>query len=71
VTVAKPTESGSGKTMSPDDPDGGYAAAMAQAAARPVVKSELPAKYADPQTSGLKADVTSSGPNEFTFALEP
>ncbi len=71
VTVAKPTETGSGETMSPDDPDGGYAAAMAQAAARPAVKSELPAKYADPQTSGLTADVTAAGPNEFTLALEP
>ena len=71
VTVAKPTETSGGKTMSPDDPDGGYAAAMAQAAARPAVKSELPAKYANPQTSGLTADVTSSGPNEFKLALEP
>jgi len=71
VTVAKPTQSGSGQAMSPDDADAAYAAAMAQAAASPAVKSELPAKYADAKTSDLTANVTASGANEFTFALEP
>lgn len=70
VTVAKPTESAGGEAMSPDNPDSGYAAAMAQAANRPTIKSELPDKYATPETSDLTATVTSSGPNEFTFALE-
>ena len=70
VTVAKPTETVTGSGMSPDDPDGGYAAAMGQAARSPAPKSELPNKYANPQTSGLTAEVTPSGPNEFTFPLE-
>lgn len=70
VTVAKPTETVSGAGMSPDDPDSGYAAAMAQSARNPSAKSGLPDKYANPQTSGLTAEVTQSGPNEFTFPLE-
>jgi hypothetical protein len=70
VTVAKPTETVTGAGMSADDPDGGYAAAMAQAAKSPAVKSELPDKYANAQTSGLTAEVTQAGPNEFTFPLE-
>lgn len=32
--------------------------------------SHLPAQYRSPQTSGLTAEVTAKGPNEFTFVLE-
>ncbi len=32
-------------------------------------KNLLPAKYANPQTSGLKATVSPSGQNNFDFAL--
>ena len=32
--------------------------------------SHLPEKYRSPQTSGLTAEVTAKGPNEFTFVLE-
>jgi hypothetical protein len=71
VTIVKPTETVTGAGMSPDDPDAGYAAAMAQAAqGGSAVKGVLPDKYANPNTSGLTADVTQAGPNEFTFALE-
>jgi hypothetical protein len=31
--------------------------------------SHLPKKYRSPQTSGLTAEVTPKGPNEFTFEL--
>lgn len=34
-------------------------------------KSELNVKYSSRDTSGLKAEVTSSGTNDFTFDLEP
>lgn len=33
-------------------------------------KSHLPARYRSPKTSGLTAEVTAKGTNEFTFALE-
>lgn len=33
-------------------------------------KNFLPAKYQNPQTSGLDATVTEDGENEFSFALE-
>jgi hypothetical protein len=36
-----------------------------------VVTSVIPSKYNDGKTSELVANVTSSGPNEFTFVLEP
>ena len=35
-----------------------------------VEQSHLPARYRSPQTSGLTAEVTAKGPNEFTFVLE-
>ncbi len=70
VTVSKPEETVTGAGMSPDDPDGGYAAAMAQAAQQPTVKGVLPEKYGSPNTSDLRAEVTREGPNEFTFPLE-
>jgi hypothetical protein len=70
LTVSKPEETVTGAGMSPDDPDGGYAAAMAQAAQQPTVKGALPEKYGSPNTSDLRAEVTRDGPNEFTFALE-
>jgi hypothetical protein len=71
VTITKATdENVGGAGMSPDDPDGGYAAAMAQAAQQSTTKSALPAKYGNPKESGLTAEVTEAGPNEFTFTLE-
>jgi predicted small lipoprotein YifL len=71
VTIAKATdESIGGAGMSPDDPDGGYAAAMAQASQQATTKSALPEKYGNPKESGLTAAVTQAGPNDFTFALE-
>jgi hypothetical protein len=36
----------------------------------PVETSHLPKKYRSPETSGLTAEVTATGTNEFTFALE-
>lgn len=35
-----------------------------------VEQSHLPAKYRSPQTSGLTAEATAKGPNEFAFTLE-
>jgi hypothetical protein len=35
----------------------------------PVVKTAVPKKYLSPDTSGIEAEVTESGPNEFTFDL--
>jgi hypothetical protein len=34
------------------------------------VKSHLPQKYSSPATSGLTAEVTAAGPNEFPFELK-
>ena len=36
-----------------------------------VVTSVIPTKYNDGKSSDLVANVTSSGPNEFTFDLQP
>jgi hypothetical protein len=70
VTITKIQSTVTGEGMSPDNPEGGYGEAMAQAARQAEVKTELPSKYANPETSGLTAEVTESGPNEFTFELE-
>jgi predicted small lipoprotein YifL len=71
VTVSKaPDESIGGAGMSPDDPDGGYAAAMAQASQQTTPKGALPEKYGNPNQSGLTAEVTQAGPNEFPFELQ-
>lgn len=52
-----------------DKPGGGPAPARMPAAIKDE-KSHLPARYRSPKTSGLTADVTAKGPNEFTFVLE-
>tara|TARA_R110002095_G_scaffold1315_1_gene6971 strand:- start:418 stop:843 length:426 start_codon:yes stop_codon:yes gene_type:complete len=36
---------------------------------QPKVTSLIPKKYGSPETSGLTAEVTADGPNEFTFKL--
>lgn len=36
----------------------------------PVEKSHLPGRYRSPDTSGLTAEVTAQGPNDFVFALD-
>ena len=36
----------------------------------PVETSHLPKKYRNPETSGLTAEVSEKGPNEFTFSIE-
>ena len=36
----------------------------------PVETSHLPKKYRSHETSGLTAEVSEKGPNEFTFSLE-
>ena len=41
-----------------------------EASFTPVETSHLPKKYRSPETSGLTAEVTAKGPNEFAFALE-
>lgn len=47
-----------------------YAAQQAAAGGRPRIVRELPAKYGSFDTSGLTAEVTEKGPNEFVFQLE-
>ncbi len=52
----------------------GYAKAMeaahaAQKSGKPVVAFELPAKYADPKTSGLKKTISDRGPNTIDLDL--
>jgi len=47
-----------------------YDAQRAAQARPPKIVSELPAKYGDAKTSGLTADVTEKGPNEFVFRLD-
>lgn len=36
----------------------------------PVEKSHLPGRYRSPDASGLTAEVTAQGPNDFVFALD-
>lgn len=70
VTVAK-TQVNEAMTGNAENPSGDYAAAMAAAAAGKVQsKNDLPAKYANVETSGLTARVTAEGPNEFTFDIK-
>lgn len=70
VTVAK-TQVNEAMTGNVDDPSAGYGAAMNAAASGQVeTKNELPAKFANVETSGLTAKVTKEGPNEFTFDLK-
>ena len=47
-----------------------YEAQRAAQARSPKIVSELPARYGDAKTSGLTAEVTAKGPNEFVFRLE-
>jgi hypothetical protein len=47
-----------------------YEARRAAAGFRPKIVRELPAKYGSFDTSGLTAEVTEKGPNEFVFTLE-
>jgi hypothetical protein len=51
--------------------DAASSAAMTQASRNTVARGDLPARYADAARSGLTAEVTTTGPNEFVFALEP
>jgi hypothetical protein len=68
IVKSQPTVTGEG--MTPDDMSGDYGRAMMQAAKAAKVKTDLPEKYANAGTSGLTAEVTKSGPNEFTFDLQ-
>jgi hypothetical protein len=47
-----------------------YQAQRAAQARSPKIVSDLPAKYGSAETSGLTAEVTAKGPNEFVFRLE-
>jgi hypothetical protein len=47
-----------------------YEAQRAAAAVRPKLVRVLPGKYSSFDTSGLTADVTEKGPNEFVFRLD-
>ena len=47
-----------------------YEAQRGAAAGSPKIVRELPAKYGSFETSGLTAEVTEKGPNEFVFRLD-
>jgi hypothetical protein len=73
VTIARNKANPEISGASVDNPSAAYGAGMAAAAAgnmEAISKNELPVKYADPSTSGLKETVTKTGPNDFTFKLE-
>lgn len=44
--------------------------AQSETAAKPKVRTEIPEKYANDQTSALRATVTTAGPNRFDFDLK-
>jgi hypothetical protein len=70
VTVTK-TQVNQEMTGDAANPSASYGAGMAAAASGKIeTKNDLPAKYANAETSGLKATVTKEGPNEFEFKLE-
>lgn len=71
VTITKPGGQAAAPAMSAEQADAAYSAAMAQASRNAAASGELPARYADAAQSGLTAEVTKTGPNEFIFALEP
>jgi hypothetical protein len=58
-----------GKQYTPDEANAYYNEHQTQPPA-PEIKSVLDAKYGSGETSGLKASVKPSGPNEFTFEVE-
>ena len=68
-------ETGAAATESDEDIDAAYAAldeaggAEGLAKAGGAAKDLLPAKYKSASNSGLTADVTADGPNDFTFEL--
>jgi hypothetical protein len=70
VTIVGPAGTPA-EAMSPTNPSAGYAKAMLGASAPKKTEQVggVPAKYADPKTSELRADVTKGGPKEFNFDL--
>ena len=73
VTITKLQANAEISGANADDPTAAYGGGMDAAASgnmSAIAKSELPEKYANPNSSGLKETVTAEGPNEFTFALE-
>lgn len=72
VTVSMATTSEEASNASAEDPTAAYGSAMDAAAsgAAPADEGPIPSKYAAPGTSGLEAEVTEDGSNEFNFDLE-
>ena len=69
VTVVMPVKNTA--EMSAETPDAAYGAAMAQAAKGVQQRGkEVPAKYANPATSGFSTEVK-SGTNEYNIELQP
>ena len=73
VAVAKVQTDAAISSADAEDPSAAYAAGMDAAASGKmdtIQKSELPAKYGNPDTSGVTRTVTKEGPNEFEITLE-
>lgn len=66
VTVEKTTAVVPGAVSTPPDGFGAFPLGADPSAAKPLI----PEKYFSPKTSGLSAEITSSGRNEFSFTLE-
>jgi hypothetical protein len=70
VTITMPAKNA--PDMSAGKPDAAYGAAMKQAAKGVQVRGkEIPAKYANPLTSNLSADVKSGNNADVNFDLQP
>jgi hypothetical protein len=71
VTISKSGADQPAGGMDAMNPSDAYGQAMGAAASGTgAEEGELPARYANPQSSGLEAEVTRDGTNDFTFPLE-
>jgi hypothetical protein len=73
VSIAKLQGASELSSASAADPTAAYGSGMAAAASgkmSTLQKNELPAKFANPTSSGLTVTVTKEGPNEFPFDIK-
>ena len=73
VSIAKLQGASELSSASAADPTAAYGSGMAAAASgkmSTLQKNELPAKFANPTSSGLTVTVSKEGPNEFPFDIK-